>query len=85
MLLDRVRVDYKSYLAFRFFTGVRSGKAHGLKWKHVDFKRRQIMIRETFQNGRVEYTKNDGSQRSIDISPVVHDALLAMRPIRGSL
>lgn len=79
-IIARGRADYQPYFTFRFFTGVRSGEAHGLRWKHVDFERRQILIRETFQNGRVEYTKTDGSQRSVHMSPVVHDALMAMRP-----
>ncbi|WP_299689702.1 DUF3596 domain-containing protein [Hydrocarboniphaga sp.] len=79
-ILARVRQDYRPYLSFRFFTGVRSGEAHGLKWKHVDFERRQILIRETFQDGRTEYTKTDGSQREIQMSRVVSEALLTMRP-----
>lgn len=80
LILARVRQDYIPYFTFRFLTGVRSSEAHGLKWKHVDFDRRQILIRETFQNGRVEYTKNDGSQRDIHMSQPVFDALMAMRP-----
>ena len=80
LILARVRQDYIPYFTFRFLTGVRSSEAHGLKWKHVDFERRQILIRETFQNGRVEYTKNDGSQRDIHMSQPVFDALMTMRP-----
>lgn len=79
-VLDRVRKDYQPYLTFRFLTGVRSGEAHGLKWKHVDFGRREILIRETFQNGRTEYTKTDGSQRQVHMSQPVYDALMSMRP-----
>lgn len=79
-ILDRVRPDYRPYLTFRIFTGVRSGEVHGLKWKHVDFERREILIRETFQAGRIEYTKSDGSQREIHMSQPVFDALVSMRP-----
>ncbi|WP_421794240.1 Arm DNA-binding domain-containing protein [Hydrocarboniphaga effusa] len=79
-ILARVRPDYRPYLTFRFFTGVRSGEAHGLKWKHVDFERRQILVRETFLNGRTEYTKTDGSQREIHMSQAVYDALMSMKP-----
>jgi len=35
----------------------------------------QILIRETFIQGRTEYTKNDGSQREIDMSAPVYSAL----------
>lgn len=79
-VLDRVRKDYQPYLMFRFLTGVRSGEAHGLKWRHVDFERREILIRETFQNGRTEYTKTDGSQREVHMSQPVYNALMSMRP-----
>lgn len=79
-LLARIRPDYRPYLTFRFFTGVRSGEVHGLKWKHIDFARKQILIRETFTYGRTEYTKNDGSQREIHMSQPVFDALVLMKP-----
>jgi len=79
-ILARARADYRPYLTFRFFTGLRSGEVHGLKWKHVDFVSREVLIRETHQHGRTEYTKTDGSQREIQMSQPVYDALAAMRP-----
>ena len=79
-ILGAARPDYRPYLTFRFFTGVRSAEAHGLKWRHVDFERGQVLIRETFQGGRTEYTKTDGSQRELQLSGLVLDALRAMRP-----
>ncbi|MBU6249065.1 MAG: site-specific integrase [Xanthomonadaceae bacterium] len=79
-LLAAVRPDYRPYLTFRFFTGVRSAEASGLKWKYVDFARGEVMIRETYQDGRTEYTKTDGSQRDLQISGPVLEALRAMRP-----
>lgn len=79
-ILKGVRKDYRPYLTFRFLTGVRSGEAHGLKWKHVDFERRQILIRETYKDGRTEYTKTEGSQREIHMSGPVLDALRQMQP-----
>lgn len=85
MLIERVRPDYADYLLVRCFTGMRSGEANGLKWQHVDFERREIRIRETFVRGRTEYTKTDGSQREIQMSQPVHDALLRMQGRTGSL
>ena len=49
----------------RFFTGMRTGEIDGLKWKYVDFERRQILVRETFVMGQEAYTKNDHPQREI--------------------
>jgi integrase len=76
LILSTVRSDFKHYFTTRFFSGMRTGEIDGLKWKYVDFERRQIMIRETVVAGRVEYTKTDGSQRDIDMSPPVYDALM---------
>jgi integrase len=77
LLLDHVRADYRNYFTVRFFTGLRSGELNGLKWKFVDFERRVIMVRETIVDGEEEYTKNDSSQRDIQLSQVVLDALKA--------
>ncbi len=74
-ILDTVRPDFKHYYTVRFFTGMRTGEADGLKWKYVDFERRLILVRETVVNGEEEYTKTDGSQRDIRMSGAVYDAL----------
>jgi len=74
-ILGTVRPDYRDYFIVRFFTGMRTGEAHGLKWKYVDFANRLILVRETFVLGEDEYTKTDSSQRDIQMSQVVFDAL----------
>jgi integrase len=82
-ILVTCRKDYRPYFTTRFFTGMRSGEIHGLKWTRVDFERRQILVRETYSHGRVEYTKNDGSQREIAMSSVVYDALREQHKATG--
>jgi integrase len=74
-ILDTVRPDFRDYFTIRFFTGMRTGEVDGLKWKYVDFERRLILVRETVVNGEDEYTKTDGSQRDIQMSGLVFDAL----------
>lgn len=74
-ILATVREDYRPYYAVRFFTAMRTGEVDGLQWKYVDFDRRLILVRETVVRGRVEYTKTDGSQRDIQMSQAVYDAL----------
>jgi integrase len=76
-IIDTVRPDFRHYFTVRFFTGMRTGEAHGLKWKYVDFERRLILIRETVVDGEETYTKTDASQRDIQMSQVVIDALRA--------
>jgi integrase len=54
---------------------MRTAETDGLKWRFVDFERRQILVRETWVKGYVEYTKTDGSQREVEMSQLVYDAL----------
>lgn len=81
-LLASIRPDYRDYLVVRFFTGIRSAEAHGLKWKYIDFDRGLMLIRETYFAGRTETTKTDGSQRDIQLSLPVIEALRRQRALR---
>jgi integrase len=81
LILTSIRPDFRSYYTVRFFTGMRSGEVDGLKWKYVDFERRLILVRETIVLGEDEYTKNDSSQRDIQMSQVVYDALKAQEKV----
>lgn len=81
LLISSVRSDYKPYLTVRFFTGMRSGEVHGLMWKHIDFERDQILVRQTFTQGEFDDTKTDGSLREVDMSATVREALMSMRPV----
>lgn len=83
ILLSTVRADFKDYLQVRFLTGMRTGEINGLKWKYVDFEHRLILVRETHVMGEDDYTKTDGSQRDIQMSQPVHDALLRQKEITG--
>jgi integrase len=74
-ILQVVRPDFRDYFTVRFFTGMRTGECHGLKWKYVDFGSRLILIRETVVLGEDEYTKTDSSQRDIQMTQVVYNAL----------
>ncbi|WP_419616932.1 Arm DNA-binding domain-containing protein [Thiolapillus sp.] len=75
LILNAVRPDFRPYYTVRFFTGMRTGEVDGLKWQYVDFDNRQILIRETVVDGKEDYTKTDGSQREIQMSQLVYDAL----------
>ena len=84
-ILATVRADYKDYFTTRFFTGMRTGEVHGLKWKYVDFDLRIIRVRETFVLGEDDYTKTDGSQRDIQMSQPVFEALKNQFEITGKV
>ena len=72
-------------MTVRFFTGMRSGEINGLKWRYVDFEANEILIRETWSKGRLEYTKTDSSQRNIRMSKPVRDALLKQQTGTGAV
>jgi integrase len=82
-ILHTVREDYEVYYTVRFLTGMRSAEIDGLQWKYVDFERRQILVRQTWVEGRVESTKTNGSQREIDMSIPVYDALKTHFKVTG--
>jgi integrase len=81
--LKHIRPDFHDYFVVRFYSGMRSGEVTGLRWEHVDFERAQILIRETVVRGRVEYTKNDGSYRVIDMTTPLMDALHRQFAVSG--
>jgi integrase len=76
-ILERVRPDYKPYFTVRFFTGMRTGEVHGLKWKYIDFEHRLILVRESIVLGEEDDLKTDGSQRDIHMTQMVYEALRA--------
>ncbi|MEX0604248.1 MAG: DUF3596 domain-containing protein [Marinobacter sp.] len=82
-IIDTVRPDFRNYYVVRFFTGMRTGEIDGLNWEHVDFKRRQILVRQALVQGRLEYTKNDGSFRTIEMSQLVAAALQDQKRATG--
>ena len=84
-LIETIRADYRHYLKVRIFTGMRSGEIHGLKWKYVDFERRLILVREAIVGGEEAYTKNDFSQRDIQMGQAVFDALQAQHKATGEM
>jgi integrase len=64
---------------------MRSGEAHGLKWRYVDFERRQILVRESFTHGEQDGIKTDGSMREISMSQQVYNALKAQEKLTRHL
>ncbi len=81
-ILERVRPDYRHYLAVRFYTGMRSGEINGLRWHNVDFSSNLILVRETLVQGRIqEGSKTYDSNRDIPMLPPVREALEAQREV----
>lgn len=83
-VIQAVPEDYRQYVTVRFFTGMRTAEADGLKWKRIDWTRKQIGIAETYSSGNTDLTKNDSSKRHIDMNGLVYDALIAQKNLTGA-
>lgn len=83
--IENVRPDFKNYYTVRFFSGMRTAEIDGLKWKFVDFERRQILIRETVVDGQDDTTKTPESVRTIEMSSLVYKALREQHTVTGGL
>ncbi|WP_440997532.1 Arm DNA-binding domain-containing protein [Arhodomonas sp. SL1] len=83
--LDALPPQWRPYFIVRFFTGMRTSEADGLKWQYVDFNRREIHIRETRVHGETQDPKTDGSARSIQMSGMVENALREQWRMTGQL
>lgn len=85
LLITSVREDFRGYFTVRFFTGMRTGEIHGLKWKYVDFERREIQVRESLVAGEMTDTKTDSSFRDIPMSQFVYNALKEQEKRTGGM
>jgi len=62
---------YRILFMTAIMTGARQGEILGLKWPDVDFEKKQIHIRRTYNHGRFFPPKTKGSVRSIDCGPAL--------------
>lgn len=85
LFLSKVRADFRNYYTVRFFTGLRTGEIDGLQWKYVDFEKRQLLIRETLVENRIETTKTTGSVREVHMSGPVLEAMKKQWEVTGHL
>lgn len=84
-IINGVDPWYRYYYTVRFLTGMRTGEIDGLKWQYVDFDKRIIMVRESLVKNQQTYTKNDFSQREIEMSSTVYEALREQHKRSGHL
>lgn len=77
---------YAPFIEFMFFTGVRTGEAVGLLWRHIDFDKRLISIKQSVTRERngykkvVSQPKTRQSIRTLRMSDRVFDLLVLIKP-----
>ncbi len=80
VLIQEPDIRVKTALILDLFTGLRRGELCGLSWPDIDYDKKVIHIRRASQyvpkHGIIEVTtKNETSDRDIDVSPFVIGAL----------
>ena len=81
--LMAVDPHYRPFFTVAFATGMRFGEMAALKWRNVDFDRRQIHIRESRVYGVEGTPKTKKSKRTIDMLPPAFKALQEQRMKTG--
>lgn len=67
LIIDTAKGQDKNLIATLFMTGMRTGELIGLKWKDIDFKKREISISRTIGRGIEGTPKTMSSYRTIPI------------------
>lgn len=65
----------KQFFQIAFFTGLRTGELLALKWEDINFFSKKINIKKAIRKGIYGSPKNKYSVRTIEMLPIVEDAL----------
>jgi integrase len=76
-LLNKLPDDVRIVCMVALFCGLRISEVLGLCWKHVDFARRMLLIRQRYYRGDVDRTKSDKADRDVPYGDL--DKLLRAR------
>jgi integrase len=84
-IIDAIHDTYRPYLITAFFTAMRTSELLGLTWDRIDFDRKQITVENAWVCDELDSTKTSGSQRTIELSPPVIEALRQQREATKSV
>jgi integrase len=76
LILSKVSGWQKDFFQISFFTGMRTGELMALKWDDINFISKTITIRRSIRKGVLRETTKTGKSRTIDMLPIVEDAIL---------
>jgi integrase len=82
---DTYRNSELNAFIFACWTGVRISELLALSWSDVDFDARQVTIQRGIVSNNWAATKNDGSNRTIDLLDAAYEAILKQRDISQRL
>lgn len=77
IILENTNGYLKNFILFMYSSGMRPGEIIALKWKDVDFEKKQIKIYKTMVRGKLSPPKTKASKRDIDMLTLAEQALKA--------
>ena len=83
--IETYRQSELNAFVFACWTGVRISELLALSWSDIDLDARQVTIKRGIVRGDWAATKNDGSNRTIDLLDNAYNALLDQRAISQML
>lgn len=79
-MIERAEEPFRTELLFAAATGVRAGELHALRWRHVNFDRREVRIETRVDPyGNEDVPKTKAGLRTIPLGSSVLEALRAWR------
>ncbi len=74
-IISAVPEEFQALFICVSLTGLRLGELLGLQWKHIDFEKQILTIKQALWNGQLLPPKTAGSVRSIPFGPALRMAL----------
>lgn len=78
-LLAGLGEPFRTMVLLAVLSGLRRGELFALRWKHVDFVDRSIVVAESVYQGRTAAPKTKASRRKVFLDAVVLDSLACLR------
>jgi len=78
-LLAELGEPFRTMVLLAVLSGLRRGELFALRWKHVDFVDRSIVVAESIYLGRTAAPKTKASRRKVFLDKVVLDSLACLR------
>jgi len=79
VLLDELPEPVRTMVLVCIFSGVRAGELFALRWRHIDFGRGALRVRESVYKGHYGPPKTRNSVRDLPLANVVAAALFEYR------
>jgi integrase len=70
---------YKTMVIVAMCTGLRVSEILALRWEHIDFKARVMLVQQGVVNGRIGRVKTETSQDEVPLDPAFVDVLRKLK------